>query len=154
MTTRWRVFWSLAALLVMAIIFYFSSQSSGTSEDLSDAFAGILKMEQVKETTRVSNQGILFGLTLRKLAHIVLFAALGFCLCNAFTGVRGNLPWAAGLSYLYAVFDEVHQTLSGRFGRWQDTLIDLIGIAIGIIAHLLLLKLWQVLTEKYAKRSQ
>ncbi len=128
-------------MLVMAVIFFLSSQSSGKSEDLSDAFAGILNLEHTDKTTRVSNQNIFLGLTLRKFAHIILFAALGFCLCNAFTDIRYRILWSVGSSYVYAVLDEIHQSFTKRFGRWQDTLIDMIGIVIGISASILFMKL-------------
>ncbi len=150
MRTKWRIFWIIASLLVMTIIFFFSSQPSGKSENLSDPFAGILRLEQQEETTRVSNQGLFLGLTLRKLAHIVLFAALAFCLYQVFTDIRGKIAWSSGISYAYAALDEIHQSLSGRYGRWQDTLIDLIGIVIGIIAALLLTAVW----IKYSKTKK
>ena len=153
MKPKWRVFWIIASLLVMAIIFFFSSQASGKSEDLSDAFAGVLKLEQTDKKTRVSNQTLFLGLTLRKLAHIVLYAALSFCLCNAFTGVRGKIFWSAGIGYAYAVLDEIHQTFSKRQGRWQDTVIDLIGIAIGIIAVLLFRMIWKEAAKRKKKKA-
>lgn len=152
MKTGWRVFWIIASIAVMAVIFFFSSQNSGKSENLSDAVAGVLRMEQKEAFTRVSNQKLFLGLTLRKLAHIILFAGLGFCLANAFTGVRGRLFWAAGFGYLYAVADELHQTLSGRYGRWEDTLIDLAGIVMGIFAATVFTALWMKVREK--KRVQ
>lgn len=38
------------------------------------------------------------------------------------------------IAYLYGMSDELHQTLtSGRTGCIRDTLIDLLGITIGII---------------------
>lgn len=139
--TEKRILWIIAALLVMAVIFVFSSQASFASEELSDAFAGLLSMEQQDLATRVSNQSILFGLTLRKLAHIFLFAALGFCVYQALDGVKRRWAIAAGVGYLYGVLDELHQSMSGRHGRWQDTLVDLVGVALGLAAALLLPKL-------------
>lgn len=152
MRTKWRIFWIIASLLVMAIIFYFSSQASGKSEDLSDAFAGILKLEHTDKTTRVSNQALFLGLTLRKLAHIVLYAALGFCLCNTFSNIRGKSCWAVGIGYAYAVLDEIHQNFSKRQGKWEDTLIDLVGIAIGIAASILLTAILQKVTNTKIKK--
>lgn len=136
--TQKKILWGIAALLVIAVIFAFSSQASVKSEDMSDAFAGLLNMQQQDAATRVSNQSLFFGLTLRKLAHIVLFAALGFCIYEALIDWKWRVPCAIGFSYLYAVLDEIHQSLSGRYGRWQDTLIDLIGIVLGVGVALLL----------------
>ncbi|MBR3431157.1 MAG: VanZ family protein [Clostridia bacterium] len=147
MKTGWRVFWIIASVAVMTVIFIFSSQNSGKSEDLSDAFAEVLHMEQKEASTRVSNQRMFLGLTLRKLAHIILYTGLGFCLTNAFTGIRGKYLWVVGLSYLYAVADELHQTMTGRYGRWEDTLIDLLGIVIGIVAAVILAAVWRRIRE-------
>lgn len=146
--TEKRILWAIAAVLVMAVIFVFSSQASFASEEASDALAELMNMEQQDLQTRVSNQSILFGLTLRKLAHIFLFAALGFCLYQAMADVKRRLVIATGAAYLYGVLDEIHQSLAGRYGRWQDTLIDLIGIALGLAAALLLPKL-NVLCKKW-----
>ena len=154
MKTGWRIFWIVVSVAVMAVIFIFSSQNSGKSENLSDAVAGVLRMEQKEASTRISNQKLFFGLTLRKLAHIILFASLGFCLVNAFTGVRGRLFWVAGLGYFYAAADELHQTLTGRYGRWEDTLIDMAGIIIGIVAAMILAALWMKIQEKRKTRIQ
>ncbi len=148
MSKKWRIFWIVASILVMAVIFYFSSQATGTSEDLSDAVAGVLKIQKTSEYTRVSNQSLFLGLTLRKYAHIALYAALGFCVLNAFTNIRGKIFWAAGISYLYACLDEFHQTGAGRYGRWEDTLIDLIGIALGILTALACYRFLQVLQKE------
>lgn len=136
-----RILWSAAALLVMAVIFVFSSQPTLESETASDAFAGLFNLEQLDLATRVSNQPILFGLTVRKLAHVCLYAALGFCVYQALAGARRRLGLAAGIALLYGALDEAHQGLVGRYGRWQDVLIDLVGVALGLAAALLLPRL-------------
>lgn len=47
-------------------------------------------------------------------------------------------------SYLYAVSDEIHQSFTpGRSPRFTDTLIDLIGISLGL---LIIPRLWHWLT--------
>lgn len=79
-STKQRLFWIASTLFIAAIIFFFSSQASGKSENLSDAFAGVLRIEQAEENIRVSNQRLILGISLRKLAHVFLFALLGFCL--------------------------------------------------------------------------
>ena len=146
--TQKRILWAIAAVLVMAMIFAFSSQASFASEEASDALAELMNMEQKDLQTRVSNQSIFFGLTLRKLAHIFLFAALGFCVYQALADVKRRLVIAVGAGYLYGVLDEIHQSLAGRYGRWQDTLIDLVGVALGLAAALLLPKL-NILCKKW-----
>ena len=130
-------------LLVMAAIFVFSSQGTAASEDVSDVFAGLFRMKQLEESTRVSNQPLFFGLTLRKMAHIFLFTLLGFCMFQTLEGWKRRFLFTIGFSYIYAVLDEIHQQLIGRHGRWQDTLIDLTGILIGLGLALLLRFLWR-----------
>jgi len=52
--------------------------------------------------------------------HLIEYAILSFLLLYS-------------IAYLYAVSDEIHQYfIPGRTGRFRDTLIDLIGILIGI----------------------
>ena len=80
----------------------------------------------------------LYDLFLRKLAHIMEFFILTLLLYRAFRlsfrlQFTGLLSWSAGLSFLYAVSDEYHQTLVlNRCGNVGDLLIDSIGIAIAV----------------------
>ena len=134
-----RAFWIAMSLLVMAVIFLLSSQRSELSETMSDHVAGILNIQAEDSTgVRASNRPLILGLTLRKLAHVALYAALGFCLLHAWQGVRGRIPAAIACSVFYSIVDEIHQHFSGRYGRWEDILIDLAGTLAGIGAALLI----------------
>lgn len=91
----------------MSVIFYFSSRSTtgigGSSE--TNRFL-ILKSFHLIE----------YGI----LAILLLFATL-------------NKKLTIFIAYLYAFSDEVHQYLvPGRTSRFRDTLIDLLGILIGV----------------------
>ncbi len=127
-----RIIWLILSLAVMAIIFAFSSQSTAKSETISDSVAEALHVEQTATDVRASNRPLLLGLSLRKMAHVFLFFCLGVCLYQAMEGRKLRPLWAVGLGYLYAVFDEVHQVIVGRYGRWQDTITDLAGILLGV----------------------
>ena len=153
-TTKQRIFWIIIAVVIAAAIIAFSSQDTKKSEDLSDSVAEILHMEQAEQYTRVSNQDIFFGLTLRKLAHVFLYALLGFSLYFVFEGIRARFPLAVGTAFCYGILDEFHQTMSGRIGRWQDTLIDLGGILIGTGLALLVLVLLRQIKKWYEKREE
>ena len=50
MKTTWRIFWIIVSIFIMGVVFYFSSQNSGKSEDLSDSVAELLNMEQKERT--------------------------------------------------------------------------------------------------------
>jgi len=148
-----RAVWILLTITVMAAIFFFSSQNSSKSEDVSDWMAGVLRVEQTDKNVRASNRPLFLGLTLRKLAHVFLFFCLGFCMTQAMTGWRFRIPGAATACYLYAVTDELHQQWTGRCGRWEDTLIDLAGIVIGILLALLFARLREAAQKKRKSRK-
>ena len=133
-----RIIWTAFALLIMAVVFVFSSQGTNQSEIISDSVAAVLHVEQKTEVVRVSNQPLVAGFSLRKIAHIFLFFLLSFCIYQAMESLKGQIFFSILLSYLYGVFDEVHQLLIGRYARWEDTLIDLIGIILGVCAGSLL----------------
>ncbi|MDD2482910.1 MAG: VanZ family protein [Candidatus Shapirobacteria bacterium] len=95
------------SIIWMSVIFYFSSRSTigiGTNE--TDRFL-ILKSFHLIEYAFLA---ILLYFAIQKKKLVVLIA------------------------YLYAISDEVHQSfVPGRTSRFRDTLIDLIGILIGIL---------------------
>ena len=153
-STKQRIFWIIIAVMLAAVIFAFSSQNAEQSEGLNDSVAEILQMEQAEQYTRVSNQEIIFGLTRRKLAHIFLYALLGFSLYFAFDGIRARFPLAVGTAFCYGILDEFHQTMSGRIGRWQDTLIDLGGILIGAGLAVLILFLQKKIKAWFDKQKE
>jgi len=80
-----------------------------------------------------STTGIGTGRTERflilKTFHLIEYALLFLFLFFAFR----KKPQSLGLAYLYALSDEFHQWfIPGREGKFVDTLIDLLGIVIGI----------------------
>ena len=91
----------------MAVIFFFSTQAT----------AGI-----IPETV----PHFLFFKTL----HLLEYALLAILIFYAFPKNKTTVI----IAYLYALSDEIHQTfVLGRSGRFKDTLIDLLGIFIGLI---------------------
>ncbi len=96
----------LPAILCMFLIFYLSNNpTSQLSNDVKSNFF------------------------MYKTLHIIEYAILAFLLFIYFL----NYKYTIISAYLYAMFDEVHQTyIVGREGRFRDTIIDLIGILIAI----------------------
>jgi VanZ family protein len=76
---------------------------------------------------------------LRKTAHLVEYAVLGMLLFRALgtttlRGARPRLRWAVALAASWAMFDEVHQTLTAtRTGTPKDVLIDSGGALLGAL---------------------
>jgi VanZ family protein len=93
----------------MAVIFYFSSRST----------AGVISSEPL---TRF----FVF-----KSFHLIEYAILAILLLFA---SQKFLPTIL-IAYLYACSDEIHQLFTPtRTSKFTDTLIDLLGIIIGLIA--------------------
>lgn len=91
----------------MGVIFYFSSQ----------------------QTTGIGGTNQTNRFLILKSFHLIEYAFLAFLI--SFAVIKKK--WVIIISYLYAVSDEIHQGFTpGRSPRFRDTLIDLIGILIGV----------------------
>ena len=131
----------LSTLVVMALIFFFSSQTGEQSSDVSRSFTGeiirfavrLLHMDGGREDAAVEAIHVF----VRKTAHFSIYAALGVCAVTAVranTSARGMRAWliTVGFCMLYAVSDEIHQLFSdGRTCRLLDVFIDTCGAAFG-----------------------
>jgi VanZ family protein len=102
-------------LLVMAVIFYLSSQESGGAHGTIE-------------------------LLLRKLGHVSEYAVLTLCWWRALRGLgvsresRIVIALAVGIALAYSASDEFHQTfIRGRHGTPVDVLIDSIGMGIAAL---------------------
>lgn len=117
---HWRVF---IPILLMGVIFWFSSANS----TLSDA-----QSEAVSEAIGVSDP------ITRKIAHILLFASLGASWVYYLRTLGRFTPGftvfgAFMITAIYAVLDELHQTfVPGRAGLMTDVLIDSGAAVIGV----------------------
>lgn len=97
----------LPVIVWMVIIFYFSSQST----------AGI---------TYTGTSRFL----LLKSFHLIEYGVLAILWFHALSSTTITILF----SYLYAISDEIHQSYTpGRGPKFTDTLIDLLGIIIGLI---------------------
>jgi VanZ family protein len=71
-----------------------------------------------------------WDLVLRKIAHAMEYAILGFLLLHA----TGRERAALALGIAYAVSDELHQNfVPGRMGSPRDVAIDTIGVVVGVL---------------------
>ena len=136
------------ALGVMIVIFIFSHQTGATSSQASNGvgkFILSLLGVTVPEGQSPSSVVLFWGLTVRSLAHIFLFAMLGLFSFLAFYygyairagKTRLTLFSAAASAFLfsliYAVSDEVHQYfIEGRTSSPRDVFIDACGFTCAI----------------------
>ena len=131
--------WAAATLLCMGAIFLFSSfdaeESSQKSSYLTNMMFGSVALESF----------------VRKSAHFIVFAVLGFCAANTFkhrlSGKKLFLV-SSGFASIYAVTDELHQYfVPGRSCQLSDWLIDTAGALFGVSAAFIVL-------YAYAKRRR
>ena len=137
----------VAAILLafcISLIFKFSSENATVSAKRSSVvvekavkvvykdYDRFPKDKQVKVTEKVSH-------IIRKMAHFLIFAALGFCAflnLTLYEGIKQKFKYlfSAVFSLLYAISDEVHQMfVAGRGPSPVDVGIDFCGAILGII---------------------
>ena len=98
----------LPALIWMSVIFYFS----------------------FRQTTGIGGDSYWFRFLILKSFHLIEYAIL-FILLNY---ALNNYFYSVIIAYLYGCSDEIHQLFTpGRTSKFTDTLIDLLGILIGLI---------------------
>ncbi len=128
------LYWSLP-VFIMALIFFFSAQPSDVSAQTSQTFGKELLslLDSIFEFSMPTEAEI--DAFLRKIAHFVIYAALGGSFYVAlrqtsrrYFGIRALL-----FSLLYAVSDEVHQYfVPGRSAQVSDVLLDFVGSIFGV----------------------
>ncbi len=140
---RWLSFlpWALT-FLWMGMIFLFSAQDAAGSSQLSGqtafhsafwfwpGFSALSPEEQLAWVESVQ-------FWVRKSAHFLVYAGLGFLLCWSFSSLSWGsrkkivLAWLTGT--FYAATDEFHQLfVPGRSGQLRDVLLDSAGVLTGI----------------------
>ena len=151
---------AVPALIILAVIFRFSSQDRAASTQTSRAVArAILEVVKTEEMTPGSAAylGTLHEIqvVLRKIAHGVEFAALGLTLALVTHALRlkRRRLWAWLACAGAAVLDEVHQLASAaRTPRVMDVVIDCAGALIGIwLAGVLIRLAWRIRRRKKAR---
>lgn len=117
----------------MCAVFYFSSRTANESSQQSGFFTELF--------SRIFENFPYAELVVRKSAHFLEFAALGFSfsLSLYMQLFKFKTIYAVALTSLYAVTDEFHQLfVDGRACRFTDWLIDTAGGLTGALVFLLL----------------
>lgn len=145
----------LLVLGVMTMIFCFSTEdaehSDRTSGFLSRAVISVIHPgygEYGPERQKAVYDEVQY--IVRKAAHFCEYLLLGLALrlwTESWLGgkklkERGREAVSFGAGALYAGTDELHQLMiDGRSGQWTDVLWDSCGVAAGVMAGLLLIRL-------------
>lgn len=146
-----RVLSLLLVLLIMALIFSFSAQSVSQSSGVSDGFVVRLIRRFVPDfdslpAARQEKLSHDLSVFVRKTAHVLEFAALGFALLlHLRTIPLAKAPvWAWLIGALYGAGDELHQMLvPGRGPQVTDVFIDSAGVLLGAVFFLLCARLFR-----------
>lgn len=134
----------IPALLIMSMIFSFSSQDSGESSSLSEPVASYIidlidKLLNLDLTELQSTNAIeQIHTFIRKVGHFGEYLLLGVSLSlplYTLYGIRGRRLFFSTLCFciIFASSDEIHQLfVDGRSGSPKDVLIDSFGAFTGI----------------------
>lgn len=124
MWSKKRIVWFVLMIITMAVIFYFSGQTGDKSNDVGNTVAQTMNITPPNKWVDASHTELLFGLNLRKWAHVALFGVLGVC---AYGWIM-SAPKAVLICSAYSMLDELHQLfVPGRNAKGMDIAIDAIG---------------------------
>lgn len=153
-----RIFlFALLSLLAVGFIFSNSLDTRDTSNQKSNAIVDEVK--PVVDPQDTIPRGT-FNHYVRKSAHFLEFAALGFCLMGLSDAIGRKrriprVPAALLAALLVASTDETLQFFAaGRGPGVKDVLIDCLGATCGLLLMLLCLKIEKDIREKQNERGK
>ncbi len=140
--------WWAVVLLIMLLIFIFSSQPATQSNKLSKQVTAviieIIERAGLFDGGDMSAEEIasLFNRQARKYAHAGVYLLLAFFTMKALqlSGIRGfkAVFLSLAICVVYAVIDEIHQLyVPGRGAEFSDIVIDTSGACLGILIYLM-----------------
>ncbi len=142
---RYTIVTFLALAFWMVLIFYMSHQPAEESSAISDtvSYRAVAALNKIcgwqLEEEQIEERAEKIHYPIRKIAHMTeyaVLAALFFLHLSAYECMSGKKGFflTAGLSVLYAVTDEYHQTfVEGRCGSPVDVAIDFVGVLAGLM---------------------
>ncbi|MBQ8514805.1 MAG: VanZ family protein [Ruminococcus sp.] len=128
----------LLTIACAVAIFMFSRQSGMDSIRISNGLLRrLLAFWRDVPLTEITNAELRrYSRLIRKMAHFIIYFALGFCSYWSAYSLLSRFRKTAAFSFcvLYAASDELHQRYSiGRTGKIQDVFIDSTGAFLGIL---------------------
>lgn len=144
-----KIIFTTLTVIWMSVIFAFSAMDSEQSTEVSMSVGGVVaetfvpgydnwdEDKQVEFAQKIDHP-------IRKTAHATEYAILGFLITmtinSFFTEKKGLRFVALPLGSLYAVSDELHQTMvSGRSCQLSDVCIDTCGVFAGLMLAVLVI---------------
>ena len=135
-----RIAAGVLSIVCMVVIFIFSSEngekSSETSGSITETVVEFIHVDyeelSTERQTEIYEEVQHF---IRKSAHFLIYAALGFFVsCTLDSKKPHRRVYSLGKCFLYACSDELHQHfIPDRSGRFSDVLLDTSGSLTGIL---------------------
>lgn len=143
----------ILALLLIAtfgMIFNFSNQDSdksgSTSQKVTETITKDIK--SIQKLNKNEKAKIIDKIedVIRKIAHFSLYALVGFLLMSLLItyniNEKNKIISTVIIGAIYAISDEIHQSfVSGRSGQVSDVFLDTLGVAVGGLFILLIIKI-------------
>ncbi len=96
----------------------------------------------------IPREDFILNLDINTILHFSEFAGLAFLVAFGFFD-KVKLPILIGLTVLFAFLDEVHQYfVPNRFYDIYDLIVDSIGVLLGFLAYIILIKLKKRFNKK------
>lgn len=142
------------------IIFGFSSQDGEESGGISQKVTSfILEKSNTYNELETTKKEEVFAKTekiIRKIAHFSIYTLVGFllmALASTFKLKENNrFLISLFLGIIYAISDEIHQSfIPGRSPLLTDVFLDTLGVLLGILVIMLIIKIYQKYKENTAK---
>lgn len=141
---------TILVIIWMVTIFYFSHQqgagSSNISKKVSDIMINIIDIKNEINFEKKEKMVEKLEPYVRKIAHLTIYMLGGLLLISCINTYKisnnKSIISSSCIGIFYAITDEIHQLfVNGRSGRLVDVLIDSIGVFIGIVAYLIIIKI-------------
>lgn len=159
-----RILLVILLLWTFYIIFGFSSQDGEESGGISQKVTSfILEKSNTYKNLDKSKQEEVFIRSekiVRKIAHFSIYAVVGFLLMALVSTFnlkeKNRILISLILGIIYATSDEIHQSfIPGRSPLVTDVFIDTLGVLLGILVIMLIIKIYQKykdnISEKHCK---
>jgi VanZ family protein len=138
--------WWIVLTVFWIIFIYFLTESPySTGESTSSAIEKtIVKTEEMQpDVFQPADPSTIHHINvfIRKSAHIIVFGILAIFLFKCLEGRRLSYLLALGLTFLFAIFDEWHQSfVDDRTSAFKDVLFDTFGASIALLFVYIILR--------------
>lgn len=145
------------------IIFGFSSQdgeeSSGISRKITEKITKNVKSIQEKPANEKEEIIYKIEKVIRKIAHFSIYTVVGILLMSLMStynlGNKKRTIISLVLGIIYASLDEFHQLFTpGRSAQITDVIIDSMGVMLGILLVMLVIKIYKILHKTEQREPQ